>query len=232
VALADYVTLLSNRLQDTAEIVSQPERQRAVREAVRIYSRQRPQTKVQTITGTGSAFTFTLPVDWETGFSRVLAIEFPVDQQTPEFLDEEQYAVRQAPTAPYAERLQFLDMRISSGKTAYVVYTVAHLVNDQGSDTVPINDREAVAMLAAAICFRALAAYYAQSTVSTIGAESVDHGEKTKLYLEMASAAESTYLQEIGLASKLVGAAAAVMDIDVDMQGLIGDRFWHPRRYR
>ncbi len=230
--LADFRALVGQKLRDTAGIVTETERETAIQEAVRLYSRVRPQHKVQTITGNGTAFDFALASDFEEGFSRIESIEYPVDKQIAEYLDaNEDYRLRRDVTTGVL-KLRLLSMVLANAAKAYVSYTLRHTISGT-TDTVPVADRDAVAGLGAALCARQLSAYYAQSSDSTIGADSVGYRTKSQEYEAVAKALEATYRRHLGITDEdMVAAASAIGDLDVDLAEGAGDRFFHGRRWR
>lgn len=234
-ARADYRTLVASKIQDSAQKVTPARIDEAINEAVTIYSRPRPRRKIQTITGTGVAYTFAHPSDWEDDFSRVEQIEYPTGEQAPEYIDANEYDGDRL-QSDNTRKLQLFNEVIPNLDTAYVTYTLRHVLTESGTptDTIPAVDRDAVANLAAALCLRFLAAYYAQTSDSTIGAESIDYADKARQYQGLADDCERFYRAHMGMPKDgaLVGAASAVVDLDVDLQNGAGDRFFHPRRYR
>jgi hypothetical protein len=226
-ALADYVALVTDKLRETAALVSGPQKEAAVQEAVKDYSRKvRPRRRVQIITGTGSAHTFALASDFEEGFSSIDSIENPVDRQEPEYLDaDETMLYRDSATGVL--KLRFISKVPSNGEKAYVAYTTRQVVNDAGVDTVAIGDRESIACKATAILLRQLATYASQVTRATIGAEIVDRLQQVDVYLRLAKELEDSYATTLGIPDELP-AASAVADLDVTPE-YGGDRFFHSR---
>lgn len=229
-AIADWRAIVISRVKDNAKKLSSTDIDSAITEAVKRYSQQHPLEKVQTITGTGSAFLFALASDFEDGFSGIASIEYPTGQQEPLFLEESRYAVRRQ--TDNSLKLQFKDLTLANAATAYATYTIRHSVTESpAADTVPVADREAVCKLAAAICFRELAALYAQSADANLGAIALDYQTKTSTYIKLAEELEAKYMLEVGEQDGIV-AANMNTDIDVALQNGAGDRFWHPRAFR
>jgi hypothetical protein len=229
--LTDYRVLVDERLRDTADILDAAALGSAIQEAVKIYARHRPRRRVQQITGDGAAFTYDLAADFEEPLSRIEAIEHPVDEQDPQIVDENDYALYRDPTTGKL-RLRFLELVIPSAAKAYVGYTTRHTVNDAGQDTVPVADREAVANLAAAILALELAAHYAQTSSSTLGADAVDYRSKSGEYRALADRYEARYRRHLGLPDDGPLAASAVADLDLDLSEGLGPRLFHGARFR
>lgn len=228
--IADYRTLFDQELKDTAAILATAEKDKAIGEAVKEYSKHRPRERVQEILGTGSAFEFALPTDWEDGFSAIRGdVEYPAGKRDPEFIEREDWLVYRDPTLG----LRFRLVRHTPGATEKVrfPYTVRHTV-DPTIDTVPLADREAVAKLAASYGARALAAYYAQTQDPTLAADAVNYRTKAQDYTTLADRLLKAFKEHLGLRdTDQVPAAGASADLDVDLQ-LGGDRLYHPRRWR
>ena len=98
-------------------------------------------------------------------------------------------------------------------------------------NTIPAIDEDAVANLAASLCSGALASNYAQTSDSTITADSVDHKSKGQEYASRARIQEQNYLNHIGLKKGDVAPASIVKDFDIDYPWG-GDRLTHPRKNR
>jgi hypothetical protein len=98
-------------------------------------------------------------------------------------------------------------------------------------NTIPAIDEDAVANLAASLCSGALASAYAQTSDSTITADSVDHRSKSQEFSSRAKIQKQNYLNHLGLKEGDIAPASAVKDIDVDYPWG-GDRLTHPRKNR
>ena len=98
-------------------------------------------------------------------------------------------------------------------------------------NTIPESDQDAVGNLAASLCSHALASYYAQTSDSTIGADSVNYRTKSQDYTSRAKEQKKIYLDHIGLKEGDVAPASVVKDLDIDYPGG-SDRLTHPRKWR
>jgi hypothetical protein len=236
-AQADFRTLVTSKIQDTGSPskISSTRQDETIQEALKAYSRMRPVMKVQKITGTGSAYTFAHPTDWEDHFSWVLSVEYPTTTQDPEYVDANEYDGNRL-QHDGSKQLQFFVLVLPAATDAYVAYAIRHTVDDAATpvDTVPLVDRDAVACLAAAKCCRQLAAYYGQVSDPSIGADVVNQRSKTGDYLKLADMLESDYREHMGIPKDggLSGGASAIADLDQDLQENAGDRFFHTRRNR
>lgn len=231
-ALVDFVQLVTDKLRETASVVDTAQKERAIAEAVKDYSRKvRPRYRVQTVTGDGSAHTFALATDYEEGFSTLGKVENPVDKQEPEYLDADDVELYRDVTTGVL-KLRFVSKVLANGEKAYVNYTARHSVTDgnPATDTVPVADRDGICCKATAILFRQLAAHYAQLAAPTLGADVVDRSAQSARYIELARMFDEQYATSLGIPDELA-AASAVADLDVSPQ-YGGDRFWHSRLHR
>ncbi len=228
--LADYRTLVDQELKDTAAILSQTDKDKAIGEAVKEYSKQRPRVRVHELAGTGSAYEWAVPGDWEDGFSVIRGdVEFPAGRREPVYIDREAWTLYQDPALGL--RFRLIENTPGAADKVRFPYTVRHTV-DAVTDTVALADREAAAKLAASYALRALAAYYAQSTDPTMSADAVNYRTKAQDYTMLADRLVKAYREHLGLKeTDQVGPASLSVDLDVDLQPG-GDRFYHPRRWR
>jgi hypothetical protein len=232
-ARAAYIELLDEKLRETASIVSAETRDRALTEALKAYSRVRPRRAVQKITGTGSAFTFDLASDFEEGLSSIEAIEYPVGEQKPVYLDADEYMLYRD-QASGVLKLRLVREIIPAATDAYVNYTARHVVTDitPVKDTVPETDKEAVSTLAAALCLRQLAAYYSQTSNPSLAADVADYGQTAERYRALARALEAEYGAAVGINATMITAASTIGDLDVSLGENGGDRLFHRRIFR
>jgi hypothetical protein len=228
--LADWRTLVDQEIKDTAAILAQADKDKAIGEAVKEYSRHRPRERAHELAGTGSAYEFALPADWEDGFSGIRGdIEYPAAKRIPEYLEAEDWIVYRDPSAGL--RFRLLNHTPTASEKVRFLYTVRHTV-DATTDTVAVADREAGAKLAASYCARSLAAFYAQTSDPTLGADIANYRTKSQEYSALARELEKSYKAHLGIRDDgQVAAASASADLDVDLQPG-GDRFYHPRRWR
>jgi stage V sporulation protein SpoVS len=223
--LADFQSFTTALVRDDTGKITPADRDAAVQEAVKRYSKDRPRAKKQDITADG-ANKIALPSGWETNFSRLRSIEYPVGNVPPSILEQDRYGLYDDGTAI---KLLLLDA-VNVGASLRVEYTIAHVLNGT-TDTIPPGDREAVCCWAAALLLDQLAAHFAGSTDSTIQADAVEHGSKAREYAARAAALRRRYLNEMGLEDR--SAAPAGVQINLDQLDSLGqDRLTHPRRFR
>jgi len=234
----DYLSRLETSLQDSAEKLQPDDKSRILLQAVRVYSKDRPRKTIHEITGDGTSYDFSLPTDpaWVDGFSAILGlIEYPADDyQAPQYIEDDQWIffkkLVSTVTTTYLRFIGFIPM---NSKIVRFEYIVPHTLNDT-TVTIDENDIEAVVAMAAALCFLALAAKFAQSSESTIDADVIDYTRKTDMYQELAKEKLGLYNSLLGIGSAAKGSAMAgvqVKDLDITYSWR-EDYLTHPMRER
>jgi len=188
-------------IPDPDGIVSDTRREEAVTDAVRRYSRDNPREIDAKLTGDGSQTTFAASgiTSWETGFSDVRYLEWPVGNQPRSFLPPNEN-IRQLveDQVHYLETQRFT---LDTDEEMRLVFTALHTI-DSDSTTVPSRDQDAVVALAASFLARQLAAHYGEQTDATL-ADTVDHAGKAAEFTSLAEELEGVYYR------KIVGTAPA-----------------------
>jgi hypothetical protein len=163
-------------------------------------------------------------------FSVVRAIEYPAGRRPPVLLESEDWQLYRVSTTVLKIRLT--SSTPATGETVRVTWTKPHTV-DQAQSTIPAQDEEAVANLAAAVALRQLAAYYANTVDATIQADSVNYRSKSSEYQKLAGELEQRYRDHFGIregASELTAGGAFVDQDQGTTHGL--DKLTHPNRRR
>jgi hypothetical protein len=207
--LADYEQLVSDLVRDDAARLTPEERRRAIAAAVLRYSTDKPRTKVQDVTPE-TAQRLPLPAAWEEGFSSLLAIEHPLGQVPPRYLDAGVHQVYDDGAARKILLRQGVEVAANSTRLSF---TIRHAVS-AAEDSIPLQDREPVACYAAASCCDQLASFYSGGSDSTIQADSVDGRSKAQEYASRARALRKRYFDELGIEDKKNVAAGVVVDLD------------------
>jgi len=232
----DFLARLETSLQDTAQMLQPDDKSRLLLQAVRIYSKDKPQKLIHEITGDGSTYLFSLPSSWVEGTSTIIGkIEYPADDyQEPQYIENDNWIFfKKLVTTVTTKYIRFVSFTPQSGKVARFEYTVPHTLDDT-TNTIDDNDIEAVIALASAICFWALAAKFAQSTDSSIDADVIDYTRKTDLYKDLAKEKAALYNSLMGLGSEAKGNTAAgvqIKDLDIAYSWR-EDYLTHPMRER
>jgi hypothetical protein len=222
--LSDYQTLVDSLVRDTSGIIQTTDRDKAIEIAVSRYSTDRPRTLKADLTGNGTCYV-NLPGTWESNFSRLVSVEYPIGSSPPSMLEPNTFGLYSGLTTTQLR----LDSAIATGQTFRLAFTSAHQVT-AGTDTIPVKDREAVANWAAGLILQQLANHYAGHGTPTIQADAIDWRTKSSDFQSRANAARKTYLDYMGVDPKKNVAAGTVVDLN---QGLStgGPRFFHhPRR--
>lgn len=204
-ALADYQNLIAALIRDDEAAIATAQRDQAIALAVDRYSQDRPRAKIEDVSAPGGE-TLTLPASYESGFSRLTQIEYPVGDVPPTLIVPERWQVLATPSG---DRL-LLDGAPASGQTLRLSYTIRHVL-DATTDTIPRNDREAAAKWGAALLLEQLAARAAGTTDPTIAADGVQRADQARKYADRAAALRQDYFDQLGIDPKrAVGAGAVV----------------------
>lgn len=221
--LADYESLVTDLIRDDAARIATSEKDRAIQLAVQRYSKDRERIKVEDV-ATTAANTLPLPPAWETDFSELRSLEYPVGNVPPDVLANDRYGFYRTTSALVVQLLDALNI----GSVVRVTYTIAHVVSDV-LDTIPVGDREPVACWAAAGLCDELAAFYSGGTDSTIQADSAPGQTKAQEYSRRATALRKRYFNELGLEDKRSAPAGVVVQLrSTDSRGQ--ERLTHPLR--
>ena len=198
------------------------------------YSQDRPLVKAKDYAGDGTAYAFTLPAasgspalyGWIDGFSSVVSLEYPTGDRPQTFLDPREIRID---FADATTKKLFLDETTpGTGKTLRMRYTTQRAVEAD----VLLTDVDAIAKLSAALCCRALAGLYAQTSDATIGADVVNYRTKSQEYTTLADKHERDYASQIsGEKDETVKPAGGSVNWDASLQGGT-DFVTHPKRYR
>ncbi len=223
--LSNYQTLVDSLTRDDANAITTGERDIAITLAVSRYSKDRPQTKVEDLTAPGGQ-TLDLPAAWESGFSGLQSLEYPVGNVPPSMIDTGAWGIYNAP----GTRQIMVQASLPANETVRASFTIQHVLDDV-TDTIDIVDREPVASYAAAVLCDQLASLYSGDSDSTIQADSVDHQSKAREFAFRAKTLRKRYYDELGIDPKRNVAAGAVVDLDL-ANSLGNDRLLHPGRRR
>lgn len=219
-------------LRDAAAKLPAGDRDALLLQAFQRYSKDRPRELVTDLNGNATSL-LDMPVSgsdtFEDGFSTIEQIEHPIGSVPPTLLLEEEWQLYRTPTAL---KIMILSTTPAAADTLRVTWTARHA--SDGS-TVPDPDFEAVCDYAAALCYDALAAIYAQTGDPTIAADSVNYRTKTQDYQALAKAARTRYFTHIGIDPSDTGAQTgpAIATGSVHETLVDGfDRLTHPRSSR
>jgi len=180
--LADRAELLiSNRTDQSG--IPRPTIITLVNVVVPWVSRYSPRTLVSTLSGDGT-YQIALPASWVAGFSVLSAVEHPLDEQEPNWLDAGEYILY--PSQGTATHIQFIARTPDTGTdNIKLIHTAPHAV-DGTSSTVPDHEEPAYEFALACICCKVRATEYGQTTDSTLASDAVDYRSKSGEWLALA----------------------------------------------
>jgi hypothetical protein len=154
------------------------------------------------IPGTGS-HDYDLPDGWVRDFSSFESIEYPVGSIPELFLDSRDFKLYLTPSG---SRLRVLSATPDETEIMRAAFTVPNT-----EATLPDQDTDAVANLAAANCLRRLAAASGQTSDPTIQADVVNYRSKADEFRRLADAFEQQYNDHLGIGKDApVSAACAI----------------------
>lgn len=189
----------SGRLADETDYLP------AVEAALQQYSDDRPMIRPVDLIASGEV-DLDLPDDWETEFSRIRAVEYPVGQVPAALLAPMEWELY---LAPAGELLRLMTSPLpSAGDPVRVSYTLPRT-----EATVLRGDVDAVANLAAAICSETLASLFAQTSDPTISADVVNYRTKSAEFASRAKRFRQLYLDHFGVGGD-GGPVAALVTAD------------------
>ncbi|MCH2092723.1 MAG: hypothetical protein MK141_14260 [Pseudoxanthomonas sp.] len=224
-SLTTFQGLVDDLVRDKDQVISSSTRDEAIAQAVIRYSDDRPRAVVIDVLGNGTR-RLPLPAGWETGYSQLQGVEWPVDQYPAAELSMAEVRMRQAPDNLYIE----LPVEPGVDEAIRLTYTQRHAV-DVATDTIPDRDRLAVASWAAALLCGQLQAYYATEAAPTIQADSADHQGKSERYRTRMRDLTTQYFKELGIPEKRPSVASTVVHMrGTDSNG--NPRLFHNRRYK
>lgn len=224
--LIDYQTLVDDYVRDDADKISPAQRDLAINMAVLTYSQAKPKHVVEdvVITATDS---LPLPASWETDFSGLTLVEYPIGKRPVQYIPAYQVSVY---TSPSGQECHVNGTALTIGTTARINFTKTYALTDS-VDEIALMLREPICRIAAANLFEQLAAVYAGDTDSTIQADSVNHTTKSAEYARRARDLRKLGLDALGINNKRLVVASAVVNLDAN-NSLGRDRLTHPARFR
>lgn len=203
---------------------------KAVAKAMDSHSRHRPQVIVEDLDGDGG-FDYAVSglASWEDDFSVIRQVEYPVDDddETPDILQNDAWTVYEKPGGKV---LRFLEDSPTADEDIRVTYTARHACTVSAC-SVAAGDHEAVQSLAAHFFCKMLSAAYTLDQDSTIDADSVDHGGRSRAYQGLAKQYLADYNDHMGITPGKQKAASVTKDQD-KAASWAGDNLTHKRRYR
>lgn len=192
--LDDLRTLVRDLLRDDVDRVAADQLDRAIGLAVVQYGKDRPRRLVEDVVAPGGAV-----LDQPAGVTRVLAIEHPVGQVPPAILPADAWTPYEAPDGAKI----LLAAPVGAGAALRLTVVRPHELTET-VDTIPAEDREAVASYAAAVLFDQIAAATSGDGNPTIPADAVAHGAKPENFGKRGERLRQRYHDLLGIDAKRV----------------------------
>lgn len=235
-----YIEQLQSSLKDVGEFLTPEDLDIFLSQAVLVYSKKRPLIKIHEANGDGVTFDYPLPEDWVLNFSYLNSpIQYPADDTIQQIntLDSNDWQFfKKLVSTVTTTFIRFKTFIPASGNKIRFEYANPHILSND-DNTIQDADSTAVISLAAAICYWALAARFAQHSDSTIEADVIDYARKADTYSNLAKEKISMYNSLMGIGtegSKMAAATAgvSVRDLDITYPPGLGDYLTHPSSIR
>jgi len=194
-----YQHVVRDLVRDDADRITTEQTDTAIASAVARYSGESPRTVVEELEDQSGHYI--APTSWVAGRSRLASVEYPVGEVPPALVPDGAAMVIAEPDG--TERVALVDA-LPAASTVRVRFTAPHEVTGQ-ADTIPVERRLGIALLAASLLCGQLASWYANQTDSTIAADGVEHKTKSELW----ASRERTYLKQAEGVLGMVLASAA-----------------------
>jgi hypothetical protein len=205
--MADEILTPATRYAQTSNLpagwYTLADMQEAVAAALQRFTDDRPRIAVDGFVGDGTdVYDLSTKVaggSWDEDTSRVVDVAYPFSAADENLLESEEWHVVELPTVGKS-------LHIKSGAPAATDYVRVRFTASWTEAAVPARFRSAVAMLAAAAYLRMIAARYAQSGESLLGADAFNRGGAAQTMRSLARDYEDKY------AALVVGATGASGD--------------------
>lgn len=181
----------------TSQLLTDEDIEACILGAAKRYSTDRPQEMVEDVESDGSRY-LPLPADYEDGFSVILAMEFPIDDEPPYYLDSRWVDLYRRPE-DLVLRLDSRYVTVPDGEDVRVTYTGRRQFAASAEDTTVLDrDFEAVCDLATSACCDAIAQKYARTHEPVLNADGVAFRDKADVWASRAKRFESRYRDAVG----------------------------------
>lgn len=206
--LADLQALVGDLVRDVVERLGADARDRALTLAVVQYGKDRPRTRVSdlAVLATPAPQHLALPAGWDAEASAALTIEHPIGHVPPCLVPAHAWAMLATP----AGRVIGLPAGIGAAELCRLTWSLPHELGES-VDTIPLQDREAVAQYASALLLDQVAAMTSGDQSSLIQADAVDHKDSAPNYAERARTARRRYHDLLGIDPKRVRPASVTV---------------------
>jgi len=218
--LLPYQSRISNLTGDTGGKLADGSADDALAAAVIRYSTDRPQLACELLAASGGAVG--LPVGWQSQFSRVVKLEYPIGKRPPAYLRPEDWFMA---LSPDGEAITLM-VPPPDGASMQCLYTIAQVLTST-VNTIPTQDQIAVCCWAASLLCDELASAYSANTEPTIQADRVDYTSPQRNYQARAEKLRGRYYDALGIDPKKVDPAGVDVNFR-DKSSLGGNRITHP----
>jgi len=184
--LASFTDLVESLVRDDDGRLATSEIATAVTLATNRYSKDRPRLLIEDVTAS-AAQRLNEPASWDSEFSEIRSIEYPLDQSPPCFIPTSDFYVYEGINNVKEIRLVFSTAVV--GANCRIRFTAKH----ESPSTFADDHLELVAGFAAAHLCDHLSAIYGHTTDPTIQSDSVDHNNKGRDFAIRAKSLRSRY---------------------------------------
>jgi len=162
-------------------------------DAVDQYSQDKPLVYCEAVAGSGSKrYSLDGLTNFDFEFSVIIEIEYPIDKNPPELIDDRYWTYIQRPSGDNDDLL-FIDTTPASGESFHIYYT--YYTND--INDVRAKDQRAVVSLAASYACQVMANKANQSGDDNVNADFVDRTSNKNNFVESAKYFEEKYKKRI-----------------------------------
>lgn len=196
--------------------------------ALRMLNLDRPRVVVKDITGDNTSSYDIESEGFVKQYSDMKTVEYPADETPPVFRRRDDiWFIYEDPSKTVGEqlRLRFFTLQPNTAETIRMTFTIPFVIGDL-ADT----GFNALVFKTASLVLAALGSKFAQTTSSTIDADSVDYAGRSNNFIFLSEKYEKEYKRMVGL-SETTKAAQAIGESDM-IYPTGDDFFWHPRNTR
>ena len=196
-----YLDEIASLTNDKAAELTADDYKKILAKAVTDWGKDQPLIVTASITGTGD-YKYNLQnilgsFGWKYGYSDIYRIEYPVDLQPLNFLEDEDWDYLDDGSAQDGSNVQlyFLEDNPQTVDKFRPHFSIEPVLPEVGLQNFPDTNKNfsAITTLAASMACDRLATAYAQSTDATIGADVVNYNDKSAKYTKLANEYRKRY---------------------------------------
>ncbi len=186
-----------NILLGFADFVSftQNDRDEIIRKALDDYSGRKPILQVEEMTANATGM-YTLPSNYEDGFSKVVEVEYPVALMPKEIVEDQYWDLDKIPSGRV---LRFDQFNPTNGDTFWLKFTKKHEFDSSGdASEVPQMDQTGIEFCAAYLCCHRLATFFASKANPNLPeAQVFEYSTRTDEYTRKAKDFKALYDDQV-----------------------------------